>query len=201
MARRRPLDPPRVPESRLDGWRRIEDSTESVFDSLFVSVTARTLVYEDERLRASIAETAGIEFAPRFFFASRIALDPTPPNSRTLDRLVSTRARDGFADRLRDRGFEHVEARDHRSYPVDGREGDLYRFEAKCRPDGVALSAVGLTAVWPDDDGYLFAGGAYPTTVAASSSDLTETERAALTDRIDANAFREELLELIRSAG
>jgi len=199
VARRRPLDPPRVPESRLDGWRQIEDTTESVFDSLFVSVTARTLVYEDERLRASLAEAADVEFAPRFFFASRIALDPTPPNSRMLDRMVSMRARDGFADRLRARGFDRVETRQHRSYRVDGREGDLYRFDAECRPVGVALSAAGLTAVWPDGDGYLFAGGAYPTAVDEFRSDLTETERTALTDRIDANAFREELLELIRS--
>ena len=173
-----------------------------MFDSLLVSVRARTLVFEDERLRASLADVAGVEFAPRFFFASRIALDPTPPSSRMLDRMVSMRAREGFADRLRDRGFERVETRRHRSYRVDGRDGDLYRFDAECRPDGVALSAVGLTAVWPDDDdGYLFAGGAYPTAVDEFRSNLTETERTALTDRIDADAFREELLELIRSTG
>jgi hypothetical protein len=116
-----------------------------------------------------------------------------------LDRMVSMRARDGFADRLRARGFDRVETRQHRSYRVDGREGDFYRFDAECRPVGVALSAAGLTAVWPDGDGYLFAGGAYPTAVDEFRSDLTETERTALTDRIDANAFREELLELIRS--
>jgi hypothetical protein len=201
VARRRPLDPPQVPESRLDGWRQIEDTTESVFDSLFVSVTARTLVYEDERLRTAFLEAAGVEFAPRFFFASRIALDPSPPNSRMLDRMVSMRARDGFADRLRERGFGRVEAGRHREYRVDGREGDLYRFDAECRPDGVALSAVGLTAVWPDGDGYLFAGGAYPTQVARGRSELDETDRTALGERIDANAFREELLELIRATG
>jgi hypothetical protein len=201
VARRRPLDPPHVPEAKLGDWRQIEDTTESVFDSFLVSVTARTLVYEDERLRASIADTTGFEFAPRFFFASRIALDPTPPRSRMLDRMVSMRARDGFADRLRDRGFVNVEDGRHRSYPVDGRDGDLYRFRAECRPGGVPISAVGWTAVWSDDDGYLFAGGAYPTEIDDDRAGLSEDERRALEGRIDPNAFRDELLELIRATG
>ncbi|MFB6154286.1 MAG: hypothetical protein ABEJ22_00205 [Haloferacaceae archaeon] len=200
MARRRPLTPPNVPEARLDGWRRVEDATESVLDSLLFSVRVRTLVYEDERLRESLDGAVPDDFAPRFFFASRIVLDPSPPRTRMLDRMVSMRAREGFIDRLHERGFSGVRSTAERPLRVGDADGDLFRFDARLPREALTVDAVGWCAVWPDDEGYLFAGGAYPTTVRDESAADAETT-AAIEASFDPDGFRRELLDLIRATG
>jgi hypothetical protein len=175
----------------------VEDSTESVLDSLFVTVRVRTLVYEDGRLREAVADAAGVDFSPRFFFASRIRLEPMPPQSTLLDRMVTMRARDGFTDRLEERGFVRVRSTSHRSLAVGETEAELYRFDARCRTGELTVGAVGWTAVWSDDEGYLFAGGAYPTTVLGGASDgeVASTLESLFTP----DEFRTELLALIRA--
>lgn len=168
-------------------------------------MTATTVVYEDERLRRRLRETTGIDGQWRFFFASRLAISPTTPPSGALRRLVTDRARHGFRDRLRDRGFEAPEERDRRTIRIDGTEADVTAYDATCRLGDVRLSVVGWLAVWPDDSEFLLAGGAYPTAIvetgAAARGDGTarEADTDELAEHLTPDGFRDDLFALIRA--
>ena len=181
------MDPPVVPADRLDGWKRVERTTERPFAAGLVSVTAGTARYE----RVDRAE-------PRpFFFASRLRIRPETPPNAALTRVVEDRARAGFRDRLADRDIEAVERRGKREISIDeptASRATLWTFRGTCRLDGVAdvdgggVDGVGgdeersrndregehrgehatvpveaLLAVWEAGE-YLLAGGAYPLT-------------------------------------
>jgi hypothetical protein len=201
---------PTLPDDRLAGWRRVERTTDTPFSVGPVSVTATTVVYEDERLGRTLAETTGIDGQWRFFFASRLAISPATPPSGALRRLVTDRARRGFRDRLRDRGFDAPEERDRRTIRIDGIDADVTAYDATCRLGDLRLSVVGWLAVWPDDSGsdpesdFLLAGGAYPTTVVASGLGGGDDETSAtdptreLAEQLTPDEFRAELFSLIR---
>lgn len=200
-----PPAPPTLPDDRLADWRRVERTTDHPFEMGPVSVTATTVVYEDERLRRRLRETTDVDEQWRFFFASRLAVSPTTPPSGPLRRLVSDRARHGFRERLRDRGFESPEERDRRTIRIDGTEADVTAYDATCQLGGVRLSVVGWLAVWPDGSEFLLAGGAYPTAVvetgaAARGDDTTkETDTDRLAEHLTPDEFRDDLFALIRA--
>ena len=200
-----PPSPPTLPDDRLAGWRRVARTTDRPFEMGPVSVTATTVVYEDERLRRRLRETTDVDDQWRFFFASRLAIAPTTPPSGALRRLVTDRARRGFRDRLRDRGFESPEERDRRTVRVDGVEADVTAYDATCPLGDLRLSVVGWLAVWPDGSEFLLAGGAYPTALvdagAPARDDETSEETATgrLADHLTPDEFREELFALIRA--
>ncbi|MFC6726567.1 hypothetical protein ACFQE1_19800, partial [Halobium palmae] len=73
--------PPTVPDGRLDGWRLVEESTDTPFDVRLLRVVAHTAVYEDADLRETIRDRTGVDGRWRFFLASRVTLEPTPPGS------------------------------------------------------------------------------------------------------------------------
>ncbi|MFC7324028.1 hypothetical protein ACFQMF_05455 [Halorubrum rutilum] len=179
------MDPPVVPADRLDGWRRVAESTDRPFAAGPVSVTASTVRYE----RADAT-------APRpFCFASRLRIRPETAPNAALTRLVERRAREGFRDRLADRDIEAVQRRGDREIAVDdpaGSRATLWTFRGDCRlgSDGgrggdreVPVEA--LLAVWATDE-YLLAGGAYPL-----GADAYPAGR-------DAEDARRELLGIIR---
>ena len=119
---------------------------------------------------------------------------PGSSGSGTLRRLVTDRARSGFADRLESRGFESVERAGERSF------GDVTatRFAARVRVDGVVADAEGWLGVWADPErarSFRLAGGAYPRGVREAPDEAT---RAALTGLFDPSAFRDELLAFVR---
>jgi hypothetical protein len=199
-----PPAPPTLPEDRLAGWRQVDRTTDRPFEVGPVAVTATTVVYEDERLRRGLRETTDVDDQWRFFFASRLAISPTTPPSGALRRLVTDRARRGFRDRLRDRGFESPAERERRTIRIDGTEADVTAYEATCRLGTLRLSVVGWLAVWPDDTDFLLAGGAYPTGVvetdAADGDEATEeSEPRAVAAQFDPDAFRDDLFGLIRA--
>jgi len=147
------MNPPVVPADRLDGWERVETTTERPFAAGPVSVTASTARYE----RATRPD-------PRpFFFASRLQIRPSGSASRALTRLVTQRAQSGFCERLADRGITDVDRRQKRSLSVDDPEATratliTYRGQASLAQP-VAVEAI--LAVWRAD-AYLLAGGGYP---------------------------------------
>jgi hypothetical protein len=200
---------PTLPDDRLAGWRRAEQTTDRPFEVGPVSVTATTVVYEDERLGQTLRETTGIDGQWRFFFASRLAISPTTPPSGALQRLVTDRARRGFRDRLRDRGFESPEERERRTIRIDGSDAEVTAYDATCRLGELRLSVVGWLAVWSDDadsnSDFLLAGGAYPTAVVASGASATDEASPTddptgeLTRHLTPDEFREELFSLIRA--
>jgi len=160
------MDPPVVPADRLDGWRRVAETTDRPFAAGPVSVTAGTVRYE----RADAP-------APRpFCFASRLRIRPETAPNPALTRFVERQSRSGFRDRLAERGIEAVERRGDREMAVDdpsASRAKLWTLRGDCRTDrerrtgggdGAAAGAVpveALLAVWATDQ-YLLAGGAYP---------------------------------------
>ncbi|WP_129116809.1 hypothetical protein [Halegenticoccus tardaugens] len=190
--------PPAVPDDRLAGWRRIERSTDTPFDVGFFRITAHTVVYEDADLRAAIGERAGTDRTWRIFLASRLVLSPPLPLSPPLSRLIADRAAEGFADRLRDRGFVGVAETETGSLDIDGERARLTGYEATCQSGGVTLAVEGWIARWRSDGQFLLAGGAYPTAVRGAADDGTA---AAVRETLRPEAFRDELFELIRATG
>jgi hypothetical protein len=186
---------PSVPEGRLDGWERHETTSETVLDLGAAAVRTATVVYEDASLRARLREAAGLDRTWRFFFASRVAVPGVAPPA-ALRPLVTNNARQAFADRLRERGFDGVETAGRRELRIDGRAARATRYEATCRVEGVELDVEGWLVAWPDDDGgFLLAGGAYPRAVRTAPEGVGRT----VGDHLDPAAFRTELFELVRA--
>ncbi|TKX73128.1 hypothetical protein EXE46_14860 [Halorubrum sp. GN11_10-6_MGM] len=148
------MEPPAVPRDRLDGWTLVAEATERPFDAGPVSVTAGTTRYEHETP------------PPRpFFFASRLRVSPDAAPNPALTRLVESRARKGFGDRLADRDISELARRDQRRLHVDDPNASpatLTVFHGSCTVDGERVPVEALLAVWEAGE-YLLAGGAYPT--------------------------------------
>lgn len=174
-------------------WTRVESSSETVFDLGPVSVTAATVVFEDRDLRDRVAAETGLDRTWRFAFASRVDV-PGSAESGALRRLVTDRARSGFADRLGTRGFEAVERAGERSLG----DVDATRYAARVAVDGVVVDVEGWLGVRPDPErtrSFLLAGGAYPRHVREAPDEAT---RAALAALFDPAAFRDDLLAFVR---
>ena len=190
------VEPPSIPEDRLADWRQAGDLSDTPFAAPGLTVTARILLYEDDRLRAAVRERTGVDRSWRFFLATRLELTPSPPVTGALRGLVASRASRGFADRLEDRGFESVERTERRSLRVGDDDARLFGYDARCRVDGVSLSVDGWLAVWAPDRSFRLAGGAYPIAV-VDGGETTD----ALANCLNPSAFRAELFELIRGVG
>ena len=148
------MEPPVVPRDRLAGWTLVAEATERPFEAGPVSVTAGTVRYERETP------------PPRpFFFASRLRISPDTGPNHALTRLVESRAREGFRDRLADRDIGDLARRDERRLAVDDPAASgatLTVFHGRCAVDGERVPVEALLAVWEAGE-YLLAGGAYPT--------------------------------------
>ncbi|MFB6304686.1 MAG: hypothetical protein ABEH47_05935 [Haloferacaceae archaeon] len=186
---------PSLPDAELAdrGWERVESRSETVADLGPVEVSIATAVYEDGSLRERVRAAAGVDRTWRFFVAGRVDV-PGPSGAPALRRLVTDRAASGFADRLADRGFEDVREAERRRLRVGDAEARAVRYEATCRVEGFVLAVEGWVAVWPGDDGFRLAGGAYPRSVREGPAD-------ALGDLFEPERFRAELFELIRTVG
>jgi hypothetical protein len=152
-------DPPAPRVDVPDGWMTTETTTERVFAVSKVTVTATTVVYEDERLhdepeseRESGDTENGSAFR-RFVFASRLQLRPTSKPSKPLTKLVTSRAKAGFADRLRERGMRNVEETESRRLRVGDADATLVGYDAECTVEGTRLAVDGWVAVWPHQGG------------------------------------------------
>ena len=147
------MEPPVVPRDRLDGWTLVEAATERPFEAGSVSVTAGTARYERETP------------PPRpFFFVSRLRISPDAGPNPALTRLVESRARGGFRDRLADRDITDLARRDERRLDVDDPDASpatLTVFHGRCAVDGERVPVEALLAVWEAGE-YLLAGGTYP---------------------------------------
>ncbi|MFC6825726.1 hypothetical protein [Halopelagius fulvigenes] len=203
----RPSDvpPPAVPSP--EGWRVVSEEATTPFDAVVVAVRARTVLLADERLRERVTARAGAAGSDaatgsdaeaddatwRFFFASRLRIEPAAPPSRAVTRLVTKRANAGFADVLRERGFDSVRAVESRPFRIRDEEADLTRYRARVPLSEFALLAEAYVAVWPDGGGgFLVAGGAYPRDVESGPAE----ELSAL---LEPDRFREELFEMVRA--
>lgn len=160
------LEPPIIPDDALSGWDQVEDSTDVLFETAVVSVTGRTLRYE--------SPAPGADSAPaRFFFATRLRLDPAVSPNAAVTKLVTSGASDGFRKRLSERGFREIHREETRTLPIDDAEADLIRLRAECATHDGEIPTEALLAIWTAD-GYRIAGGGFPLTgeVTTSRRDL-----------------------------
>lgn len=190
-------DPPAPQVDVPDRWIAVETTTERVFAVSKVTVTATTVVYEDKRPheepeseRASDGTENGSAFR-RFVFASRLRLRPASKPSKPLTKLVTSRAKAGFADRLRERGMEDVDETESRRFRVGDADATLVGYDAECTVEGTRLAVDGWVAVWPHEGDYVVAGGAYPTSVLDGDGDGV--------DAFDPGRYRDELFSILRT--
>ncbi|QSG03644.1 hypothetical protein [Natranaeroarchaeum sulfidigenes] len=182
--------PPAVPEERLDadGWKCIEDNIEERFRLPTLTVTGRTLVYEDadlrERLRPAVGDTT-----LRFFFATRLSFSPplAPGMGPMIRSTVVREAKRAFAADLEARGISNVEQTTRQRMRVEsGDRATLLGYRGRYDAEGESMRVEGWLAVWLCD-GFRIAGGAYPRSVEGVDTDPGE--------------WRGELLDLIRDVG
>jgi hypothetical protein len=185
------VDPPAIPERRLldSGWAKKEEVVETVASVAGITVRAHTAIYDDIDLRRRVIESGGTDRVWRFFFASRMVF--TPSLSASIIRFAKPRvfreAREGFADELRERGFEGVTIGETTGMRIDSdTTGKLTTYEAVFEAEDRTVPIAGRAATWYDGTFYV-AGGAYPT---------ENLDVGLPTEKYD-----EELLSLTRSVG
>ena len=201
------IPPPPVDESRLADWRQTDRTIASPFSTPVVSVRTHTVVYEESAQRERIRAASGLDHPWRFFFSSRVRLDPPQPPNPMLTSLLRTRVFSGFVDRLADRGLDDIAERDRGRLAIGGNAGVRKRYRARLRvdagdstneddsaPDPLSLPIEALAVVWADDD-YFVAGGAYP---AGPPKEGPDALVSALGDVVDPTANREALVALIK---
>ena len=193
------VPPPAVPTERLADWRRTESTVEEAFSTPVLTVYTHTHVYEEVAERERIADDAGIDRPWRFFFASRIRLNPATEPSALLTRLIVRKATASFRDRLSARGFERLEQRGERASIAGERtDGTRIDYRAICRlrtdETGVSLPVAAALAVWDAGGDYHLAGGGQPS---GPPDTAPEALRAALASHTDPDAARATLGELL----
>ena len=184
-------EPPTVPTERLagSGWELARERSETVFEGLGVTVRSHTYVYEDVGLRERLVAAGSEDRVWRFFFSSRLEITPSPGfgmESVAMPHAVRE-SNEKFAEELRGRGFESVEAGDTQRVKLDsGTDGRLTPHHARLLVGDAEVDVAGAMAIWYDGV-FLSAGGAYP--------------EAGIDRWVDADtdAFETELLELIQA--
>ncbi|MCU4719350.1 hypothetical protein [Halapricum hydrolyticum] len=193
---------PALPVERLreKGWVRIESDQRVLARLPVVTVHGHTVAYGDDRLRDRVIDAIGCDRSWRFFFATRLALSPSPPGSipSMVVRIVRSRVRDGFADRLRERGFTDVSQSRREELRVrSGERASLTGYRARdlltCADEPTDLPVEGWVGVWNHDGTFYVAGGAFP---AVDLGDVLDVDLET-----DPGTFRTELFELIRTVG
>lgn len=190
---------PAVASEHIDGWRLVDERVDTPFDIRLVTVTAATAVYEDPDLASAVRDATGTDAPGRFFLTSHVSLQPRPPASGALRRLVTDRVARDFADQLRERGFARVEQTDERSFSIAGADARLVAYDGQCPVGDLTLDVQGWLAVWEVDGDYFLAGGAYPTGVRGGGDAEAVAGRETLEKQLEPGRFREELFELVRS--
>jgi hypothetical protein len=187
---------PSVPSLDERGWERTDERSEVRLELPTMRVLAHTLVYEDRALRMRVREATGVDHTWRFFFATRLAFDPPLPpltGNASVYGTVRSEAREAFVGDLRARGVDRIErARTDRTRTETGDRVSLTRYRGRYRleRERVDVPVAGLLGVWTHDGDFRLAGGWYPDqSLAVTLSGAPET---------DPNAFRNELLDLVR---
>jgi hypothetical protein len=188
--------PPTLPPELAADWAEASSTTETVMRVRSMVVSVATRVYDDERLREAVAGAGGPDATLRFCFASECSV-PGTDHSGALRKLVTSRAKSGFTERLEERGFEAVRETSRRTLRVDEDEVTAFGYEARCPLAGVTIGVEGWLTVRPGESGTFFlVGGAYPTGVLSADDDAAA---AAVSEHVDPESFRAGLFSILRS--
>lgn len=194
------LPPPAVPAERLADWRQTEQTVEKAFSTPLVTVTTHTQVYEEVTERDQIRAACDIDQPWRFFFASRLRLDPPKQPSRPLSELVARRAAASVTDRLKARSFERIDrSRAESSRMGEYTDGIRFDYRAICRlrekNATLSLPVAASLAIWDAGGDYHLAGGGYPSGRPDSAPDALADALATHTDPAAAAAILDELID------
>lgn len=205
---------PELPESRMDGWTRIDERVETVFEEEIGDATiegkAHAVVYEDEQLRNDVEAAIGeLDHPVATLAASRVAFSGGLGGAAGTDagvaERVETAARERFEARLREAGIENIERTNAETVTVDSGAKARYRryvadltlgAEAAEAAEATGVEAIpvaGDLATWRAEESSLIAGAAYP---AESLSETIERGGGDASDvdvEFDAAAYRGEI--------
>jgi hypothetical protein len=206
---------PELPESRMDGWTRIDEATETVFEEevgdATIEGTAHTVAYEDEQLRGDVEAAIGeIDHPVAILATSRVAFSggiggPAGTDAGIADR-VETTARERFESRLREAGIENIERASAETVTVDsGAEARYRRYVADLALDSDAAAATGIDAIpmagdlatWRAEASSLIAGAAYPAEPLSATIERRGGDASDVDTGYDAAAYREEIRAII----
>ena len=179
---------PVVTNPRIDdGWRLVEEMSETVFSQdvgpVTVEAHARSVVYEYASVADALAEALDASGSPVLFFTVRIDLRPAVDGlpfglGRTqLMEEIEPAAAEAFRQLLRDGGIENVQTVATSEIDIDaGHQATEFLFTGNFPVTGTMDLGAGLTgsiadefeiesrlAIWHDGTDLLLAGGAYPT--------------------------------------
>ena len=178
---------PIVTSDRIDdGWRLVEEMSETVFSQdvgpVTVEAHARSVVYEYASVADALAETLDESGSPVLFFTVRIDLRPAVDGlpfglgrAQLMDE-VEPAAEEAFRQLLKDGGIENVQTAATSEIDVDaGHQATEFLFTGNFPVAGTLDLGAGLTgsiddefeiesrlAIWHDGTDVLLAGGAYP---------------------------------------
>jgi hypothetical protein len=206
---------PEFPDSRMDGWTRIDESVETVFEEEVGDATvegeAHALIYEDEQLRSDVEAAIGeLDHPVASLAASRVAFSggiggPAGTDAGVAER-VETAARERFESRLREAGIENIERASAETVTVDsGAEARYRRYVADLTLDGDAADAAGVDAIpvagdlatWRAEESSLIVGAAYPAESLSATIERRGGDASGVDTGYDAAAYREEVRAII----
>ncbi|MCL7418627.1 MAG: hypothetical protein M8354_12425 [Halalkalicoccus sp.] len=184
---------PTVDSARLDmaGWVLNERTSETVFSLSGLDVEGHTVLYEQPTIRNQIreeSEDGALDQPWCFFFATRLAFEPplVGIGPMAVFPMVLSNARREFVADLEDRGFEAVNrGRTQRVRTDSGDRVRLTKYAARFQTTDLDAGIEAWFGVWIHEGEFRIAGGAYPT--------------GGLPVDLDPSAYREDLLDLLRS--
>ena len=193
------LPPPATPAERVADWRQTERTVEEAFSTSIITVTTHTQVYEEVAERDRIRAACDIDQPWRFFFASRLRLNPPKQPARLLTELVARRAAASFEQRLEARSFERIDRkRSDGSVTGEHTDGTRFDYRAVCRlrenDATVSLPVAASLAIWDAGGDYHLAGGGYPSGRPDSAPAALVDALAAHTDPAAAATTLDELI-------
>ncbi len=204
--------PPGVPEATLreEGWERVDKSVETLFELPAIRIRGATLRYDDTRTReaARAATDGALDVPVRFFAATALSFEPSPPpgvSPTMFAPTLRTEARKAFAERLRDRGLRGVEKRGAERVRVARRTRARFTaFTAEQPLEGDGTEGLGAGAlplecwigVWTDGGEVRVVTGGYPAVQLSTHLDIgTDVPVLARSQA----AAREEFFSLARA--
>ena len=206
---------PELPESRMDGWTRIEAGVETIFEEEVGGSTiegkVHTVAHEDETLRGEVeAEIGGIDHPVATLAASRVALSgglggPAGTEAGVSER-VETAVRGRFESRLRDDGIENIERTSAQTVAVDsGADARYRRYVADLTLDSDTATVVGADAIpvvgdlaaWHTGESSLVVGAVYPAESLSATVERQGRDSGDIDTGFDATRYREEIRAVV----
>lgn len=195
--------PPTLPTAKLDqrGWRRAQESVETVFSLPAMQVRGATVRYEDDRTREDLGEASDgdVDISVRFLAATRLAFQPPLPPGVTpkmVEPTLRTEARTRYSDRLEERGLVNIDRDGSQRIRIGDKRARVTKFTATMPLERADLPLTCWIAVWTPRAGPTVVTGAHPARGLADHFGL-DTDSESL-NRSEAD-YREEFFSLLRA--